>query len=277
MVGKTNACGGSSADIFAFIRGTYPEGSTCTCSNGSVTLTAADTSGTAVFKVPTYGTWTITSTLSTQSASTQVTIGSSERGTCGTFALSYRIPVEYQELQYIASTATGGQYVDTGWVYNSAYTITIKFKVDTAAAGNVVLGAFGGDVASMVTLPQNGEDGLQFMAGAGQAAIVTSSVTGIKTAVINANSVVVNGTSYAFSTGYSGSLNMFLFAANYAGQTAMWGGAVRIYSFKLSSGSRDYKDYVPVRRKSDSALGFWDVASERFITGVGTFTAGPNV
>ena len=277
MVGKTNACGGSSADIFAFIRGTYPEGSTCTCSNGSVTLTAADTSGTAVFKVPTYGTWTITSTLSTQSASTQVAIGSSERGTCGTFALSYRIPVEYQELQYIASTATGGQYVDTGYIYNSSYTYTIKFKVDTAAAGNVVLGAFGGDVASMVTLPQNGEDGLQFMAGIGSAAIVSSSVTGIKTAVINSSSVVVNGTSYSMVTGYTGSLSMYLFAANYAGQSAMWGGAVRIYSFKISYGSSDSVDYVPVKRKSDSKAGFWDIVNKRFITGVGTFTAGPNV
>lgn len=274
MVGKTNACGGSSADVFAFIRGTYPEGSVCTCSNGSVTLTAPDTSGTAVFKVPTSGTWEITSTLGTQSASAQVSIASTGRGTCGTFALSYRVPVEYQELQYIASTASGGQYVDTGWVYNSAYTITIKFQCATANAGNVVCGAFGGDVASMVTLPQNGDDGLQFLAGIGTAAIVSSSVTGVKTAVINSNSVVVNGTSYSFSTGYTGSLNMYLFAANYAGQTAMWGGAVKIYSFKISSGSTDYIDYVPVKRKSDNKAGFWDVVNKRFITGVGTFTAG---
>ena len=62
--------------------------------------------------------------------------------------------------------------------------------------------------------------------------------------------------------------------ANYAGQTAMWGGAVKIYSFKISSGSTDYIDYVPVKRKSDNKAGFWDVVNKRFITGVGTFTAG---
>ena len=50
------------ADAFAAIGVTYPEGSTCTCSNGTKTLTAKDTSGQALFLVPEDGTWTVTAT-----------------------------------------------------------------------------------------------------------------------------------------------------------------------------------------------------------------------
>lgn len=43
----------------ASIAVTYPEGSTCTCSDGNTTLTAPDTSGSHTFMVPNAGTWTV--------------------------------------------------------------------------------------------------------------------------------------------------------------------------------------------------------------------------
>lgn len=46
--------------VFSIIAVTYPAGSTCTCSDGTTTLTARDTSGTALFNVPSAGTWTVT-------------------------------------------------------------------------------------------------------------------------------------------------------------------------------------------------------------------------
>ena len=58
MVGKTNVAG---ARLRAVIAVTYPEGSVCTCSNGTKTLKARDTSGKALFNVST-GTWTVTAT-----------------------------------------------------------------------------------------------------------------------------------------------------------------------------------------------------------------------
>lgn len=60
MIGKTNA-GGGVGKLFAIIAVTYPEGSVCTCSNGTKTLKAKDTSGKALFNVST-GTWTVTAT-----------------------------------------------------------------------------------------------------------------------------------------------------------------------------------------------------------------------
>lgn len=66
--------GGGSGKLFAAIGVTYPAGSTCTCANGSKTLKAKDTSGQCVFPVPEAGTWIVTATDGTNSASKIVEI-----------------------------------------------------------------------------------------------------------------------------------------------------------------------------------------------------------
>lgn len=58
----------------SYISVTYPEGSTCTCSDGSTTLTASDTSGSYTFTVKNTGTWTIRIVDGDQEASTTVSI-----------------------------------------------------------------------------------------------------------------------------------------------------------------------------------------------------------
>ena len=66
--------GGGSTKMFAVIGVTYPAGSTCTCTNGTKTLKAKDTSGTAIFNVPSTGTWTVTATNGDKTASKSVSI-----------------------------------------------------------------------------------------------------------------------------------------------------------------------------------------------------------
>lgn len=58
----------------ATINITYPAGSTCTCSDGTTTLSAPDTSGTWACIVPNAGTWTVTSTSGTETDSKAATI-----------------------------------------------------------------------------------------------------------------------------------------------------------------------------------------------------------
>lgn len=58
----------------ATINITYPSGSTCTCSDGTTTLSAPDTSGTWACIVPNAGTWTVTSTSGEETDSKAVTI-----------------------------------------------------------------------------------------------------------------------------------------------------------------------------------------------------------
>lgn len=52
--------GGGSGPAFAAIDVTYTAGATCTCALGSKTFTAPDTSGQALFVVPTAGQWMVT-------------------------------------------------------------------------------------------------------------------------------------------------------------------------------------------------------------------------
>ena len=61
------------AAVNGIIRVTFPNGSTCTCSNGSTTLTAAG-GGTATFLVPDTGTWTLSATDETLTATKTVDI-----------------------------------------------------------------------------------------------------------------------------------------------------------------------------------------------------------
>lgn len=62
------------AAVYAVISVTYPSGSTCTCTNGSKILTAKDTTGKALFVIPSAGTWTVKCVKGSQSASKAVKI-----------------------------------------------------------------------------------------------------------------------------------------------------------------------------------------------------------
>ena len=62
------------AAVYAVIGVTYPSGSTVTCTNGSKTLTAKDTTGKAIFVIPSAGTWTVKAVKGSQSASKAVSI-----------------------------------------------------------------------------------------------------------------------------------------------------------------------------------------------------------
>nr|DAH52519.1 MAG TPA: hypothetical protein [Caudoviricetes sp.] len=66
--------GGGGVKLFAVISVTYPAGSVCTCTKGTKNYKAKNTSGLALFAVPEVGTWTVSCTDGTDTASKTVTI-----------------------------------------------------------------------------------------------------------------------------------------------------------------------------------------------------------
>ena len=62
----------SGSTIMAIINTIYPPGFTCTCTDGTTTLTASDTSGTYAFNLPSAGTWTVSATDGTSTYSDSV-------------------------------------------------------------------------------------------------------------------------------------------------------------------------------------------------------------
>ena len=102
--------GTASGDIYAIIAVTYPAGSTCTCSDGTTTLTARDTSGKALFNVPSAGTWTVSCTDGSSTVSKSVTITAT--GQVESVELSYRL--------YLYKNGDEFNDVTGGWVTYSS-------------------------------------------------------------------------------------------------------------------------------------------------------------
>lgn len=110
----------------ATISVTYPAGSTCTCSDGSTTLTAPDTSGSYVFIVRNTGSWTVTATDGEDTTSDIVMIGSDGQ--------SVNITLDYDTLLFnngVDKTELTGGWTGYGYVVDSGYsgvssTVTIE-------------------------------------------------------------------------------------------------------------------------------------------------------
>ncbi len=99
--------GGGSGPAYAAISVTYPAGATCTCALGSKTLTAPDTSGQALFIVPTAGQWVVKISQSGfQPKSTIVNISAS-----GVFSVSLNFAVYYYTPGNEYAEITGGYAV----------------------------------------------------------------------------------------------------------------------------------------------------------------------
>lgn len=130
MVGVGSGGGG---DTYAFIIVTYPAGSTCTATDGTTTLTAPDTSGSWVCKVPNAGTWTITATDGTDSASTTVSI--TTEGQSETVMLMYNYYLVQNGILVVTNwTLARGSSTAAGVFQRSGY---VQFSTETSSGGGI--------------------------------------------------------------------------------------------------------------------------------------------
>lgn len=106
--------------VFSIIAVTYPEGSVCTCSDGTATLTARDTSGKALFNV-TVGEWTVSCTDGTDTASKAVSI--THEGQVESVELSYRL--------YLYKNGDKCTDVGGNWSLEKGYTDGVSVTYDT--------------------------------------------------------------------------------------------------------------------------------------------------
>lgn len=107
----------------ATINITYPSGSTCTCSDGTTTLSAPDTSGTWACIVPNAGTWTVAATDGVENTSESVSITTD--GQIAAIELSYLLWLYKSGNTYNA--VTGGwsvaEHGSTGGSFDSVLTL----------------------------------------------------------------------------------------------------------------------------------------------------------
>ena len=117
---------GGTGKAFAVIGVTYPEGSTCTCTDGTKTLKLKDTSGQGIFLIPYAAMWTVTCTDGTNTNSESVEI--TAEGQSASVKLSYTL--------YLFKN--GDQCVDVtgGWERNTAFYAIEQNKDGTVTFGN---------------------------------------------------------------------------------------------------------------------------------------------
>ena len=107
----------------ATINITYPSGSTCTCSDGTTTLSAPDTSGTWACIVPNAGTWTAAATDGEKNASETVSINTD--GQIASIELSYRALL-YQAGDTSDKWQYKPMYINTNYKNATAPTVNIE-------------------------------------------------------------------------------------------------------------------------------------------------------
>lgn len=107
----------------ATINITYPAGSTCTCSDGTTTISAPDTSGTWTCIVPNAGTWTVAATDGVENTSESVSITTD--GQIAAIELSYLLWLYKSGNTYNA--VTGGwsvsKHPSTGGSFDGVLTL----------------------------------------------------------------------------------------------------------------------------------------------------------
>lgn len=138
--------------VYAVIDVTYPEGASCTCSNGTRTLKAKDTSGHWLFAIPKAGEWTVNATNGTKEKSVTVTVTEEKAYTAAlTFELVLFDNGEYaketggwtgiknKKLEATSRRQDGGINSIVPWYSNNGIDVsgfdTLKFNVDFGVIG----------------------------------------------------------------------------------------------------------------------------------------------
>jgi hypothetical protein len=91
--------------------------------------------------------------------------------------------------------------------------------------------------------------------------------------------ITINGVTYNVATGTNGAGgDFYIFACRTnAGAFRHYAESIKLYSFRIHANRADIRNFIPVKRKSDGAVGLYDLVTKNFYAnaGSGSFTAGP--
>lgn len=189
--------------------------------------------------------------------------------------VSSSIPSELIELEYIESTGT--QYINTGFKPNQNSRIIFDFfpiSIDqTHLFGSRTSNSSSDYFLVLCT-------GGYYRDDYASNKIVTT-IAPTDHIIIDKNKNIVNfgSQTYTHSTAtFTGAYPIYLFASNTGGNISYMTN-IRLYSCKIYENGTLVRDFIPVKRTSDSKCGLWDKVTKAFYpnAGTGTFTAGPAI
>lgn len=139
--------GGGGVKLFAVIGVTYPAGSVCTCTKGTKTYKAKDTSGLALFAVPEVGDWIVSCTDDTKTASKTVSI--TTEGQAASVTLTYELYLlqnGVQKTEFITNVYAGTVTFESSAVKMEGNTTNLctSSKIDVSAYSSLKFTYSGG-------------------------------------------------------------------------------------------------------------------------------------
>lgn len=187
------------------------------------------------------------------------------------------LPAEYQQVEYIAISASG-PYIATNYVPVQGDEISCRCRI-TGTASATLFNAGTGDYQTIALFDRGNGRAYIKMFQSGSASNISYSYTGVVDLVLKnpTSSVIVNGSETAISTPFQGELdgnetNLWIFRR----RTGANGVASKIYSFVATNNGTEKLNLIPCYRKSDNVIGMYDSVSRTFYTnaGSGTFVKG---
>ena len=192
----------------------------------------------------------------------------------------------YTQLEYIESTGT--QWIDTGIKWRYGYSLEIAFTPIRTGPNAAIFGASNGDAYNngevALFFQRDGYDVIWPTTGSMTSTYQHFGTFALNTKYVaryNNSGITIGQTSLGFSvySGYVCERNLFLFATN-RGEANKFFSQVKIHSTRIWNNNGELvRNFVPVKRNSDSAIGMYDTVTKAFFAnaGTGTFTAGPTV
>ena len=185
-----------------------------------------------------------------------------------------RLPSAYQEVAYIQSTGT--QYIDTGVLPSSNTNIIMDYEYISGQSGKYIPLAceritVGANMFGIWINDRTKEIAINYgtidtaaISGTNGAGRHTYSNDGNKW-YLDGNLIKTISTSSFSSTG-----SFFIFALNAGTEIQTRDCTAKLYSFTAYQNSNLIRKLVPCYRKSDNAIGLYDLVNNVFYTNVGT-------
>ncbi|MBR3209196.1 MAG: hypothetical protein IKN65_00125 [Clostridia bacterium] len=201
-----------------------------------------------------------------------------------------KLPSAYQEVGYI--TSNGGDYLDTGFVPNNNTKVEVKIKASQdinniwvfgarQSAENLMYGVllcYYNGYSPLKEIRSDYGNGNESAGGIVYYNTNKNLTQNIVTIVKDKNKFYVDGVLVGTNTAqtFTCPVNLYLFKINSA-NGGNHNSYINMYYAKIWDNETLIRYYIPCYRKSDNAIGMYDLVNKTFTEGVGTFTKGNDV
>lgn len=196
------------------------------------------------------------------------------------------LPSTYSPIEYLQFTGT--QYIDTGAIVDSNTGFDITFEVLNGQSGSPYYNLFGvrgndssggtGETQNFFridTIAVDNNSGTEFKYGSTvyNSGIKNTSKINIK--LLNKVYTKPDGSTITVAGTITSGLSMYIGCINKAGAAYGNLASMKVYRFKIYSGSTLAHDFIPAQRVSDKVLGLYDLKTSVFKTNLasGVFTS----